>query len=388
MDEKIQEVIDLAVKAFDERQAEKERIAAEKAAKEAELQALVDAAKEEGKKLAEAEFKSWNVNFMQKAPTGSEGDSDEGPMKAFAYYLQTGDKGALKALQEGTDCEGGYAVPQGFVQRVEAKLPEFSWPRAAGVEVLQHRGDVLRIPSEGTEPALPSVAAEEAGYATDSPTLETTDVTLYKFTKLIKISEELDMDAPFFIDFIVRRVAEAFGEAEGKYVAVGTGSSQPSGVMTGGTAALTFDSTGNITADEIPELFYKLQSAYRGRPSTAWAMHPDTEAYLRMIRDANAFAFPGGSVEGGSIALGGWKLESMYNRPVFNDDDFGTIATGAKVIVIGDWSYYKLVEHPSGYSFKRLEELYSANGQIGLRWFKRWGGAVSQAEAFQYGTMA
>jgi HK97 family phage major capsid protein len=269
-----------------------------------------------------------------------------------------------------------------------AKLAEISWARLAGVSIFQTNRDVYRIPLEGTEPALPTRVAEAGAYATDTPTFEVLDATIHKFTKLIKATDEVLADNATGLEaWMTSRVAEAFGEAEGKYVATGTGTNQPQGVFVGGTAGLTFDSTGNITADEIPEMFYKLQAQYRGRPSVAWLAHPDTEAYIRMIRDANAFAFPGGSVEGGSIARGGRRLDALYSAPFFVDDDCATMVTAAKVLLIGDFSHYALVEN-GGFALKRLEELYAANGQVGFRWTKRWGGGVMQAEAFQYGTMA
>lgn len=394
----IEEVQDIVAKAVGAAFAAKEASEKAEADRNAELDSArlegFEAGKQEGASEKEKELKSWvdekgGATHMKVANAGSEGGADEGPMKAFWSYVRTGDPGAAKALQEGTDCEGGYLVPQGFSNEIVAKLAERSWPRLAGVRIYQHKGDNFRIPIEGTEPALPTVTAEEGAFTTDSPTFEVTDVVLYKFTKLIKVAEELDEDEiAGMAQWLPMRVAEAFAEAEGKYVAVGTGSSQPQGVFVGGTAGLTFDSTGNITADEIPELFYKLQSQYRGRPSTGWLMAPEVEGYIRMIRDANHFAFPGGDAEGGTIARGDWQLSTLYSKPVFNDDDCASMATGLKVICIGDFSQYAFVEHPGGFRFKRLEELYSANGQLGLRWYKRFGGAVLQAEAFQYGTMA
>lgn len=325
---------------------------------------------------------------MKVAPLGSEGDPEEGPVKAFWYYVQTGDIGPTKALQEGSDCEGGYLVPQGFNADIIAKLAELSWPRLAGVTMFRTNRDVFRIPIEGTEPALPTVTAEEGSYTTDSPTFEVLDATIYKFTKLIKASEELLADDATSLEtWMTRRVAEAYAEAEGKYVAVGTGSSQPQGVFVGGTAGLTLDSAADISAAEIPELLYKLQSQYRGRSSTAWLAHPDTEAFIRMIRDANHFAFPGGSGEGGSIARGGRMLDALYSIPFFTDDDCATMGTTAKSLIVGDFSFYAMVEN-GGFSLLRLNELYSETGQIGFRWNKRWGGGVMQAEAFQYATQA
>lgn len=41
------------------------------------------------------------------------------------------------------------------------------------------------------------------------------------------------------------------------------------------------------------------------------------------------------------------------------------IAAGAKTIAFGDFSYYWIADR-QGRSFKRLNELYAANGQVGF----------------------
>jgi len=61
--------------------------------------------------------------------------------------------------------------------------------------------------------------------------------------------------------------------------------------------------------------------------------------------------------------------------------------SGLKPIVFGNWNFYALVER-HGLIISRNPYLYQGNGQIGLFSKIRMGGAVLQAEAFQYGTMA
>jgi HK97 family phage major capsid protein len=63
------------------------------------------------------------------------------------------------------------------------------------------------------------------------------------------------------------------------------------------------------------------------------------------------------------------------------------IATTVKSICIGNWDYYSLVER-SGMTVSRNPYLYEANDQVGFFARIRWGGMVSIAEAFQYGTQA
>ena len=59
------------------------------------------------------------------------------------------------------------------------------------------------------------------------------------------------------------------------------------------------------------------------------------------------------------------------------------MASGRSVIVIGNWKYYGIVER-NEIVISRNPYLYQGNGQVGFFVNIRFGGAVLQAEAFQY----
>ena len=142
---------------------------------------------------------------------------------------------------------------------------------------------------------------------------------------------------------------------------------------------LDFDSTGNITADEIPELLYKLKSQYRVRSS--WFMHNDVEGYLRKIRDTSLFAFQPVM----DLAAGLTQWNSLLGRPLFNENNMdSSLGTGDQVMVVGDFSKYALVER-KGLVVSRNPYLYQANWSgrdlrslppgwrsVGLRSIRNW----------------
>lgn len=384
---------------------------AEKAAQEAERKAMREEVEAEVRGELKTEFEE-KAEALKKAPaynkrvgkrSKSEG-TDE-----FLHWMATGDNGAMKvlkpdyigggaetialdlpskyevkALQGQTDTEGGYLIPDDFVASIVSMREQFSWVRQAGVNVMQTNLDVVNIPTESTALANLTRTAEEGTYTTNDPIFGQVAITIHKFTKSTRISEELLADDATGMEaWYARRLAEVAASTESYYVAIGTGSAQPQGVFVGGTAGLTFDSALNITADEIPELFYTLQKQYRANSS--WLMNGEVEGYLRKIRDANDFAF---NPVGMGVGVSGvaW-METLYGRPVFNDEACATIATSAKTILVGDFSFYTLAERKS-ISISRNPYLYQATGQVGFFSNFRWGGAVTQAEAFQYGTQA
>jgi HK97 family phage major capsid protein len=57
-----------------------------------------------------------------------------------------------------------------------------------------------------------------------------------------------------------------------------------------------------------------------------------------------------------------------------------TAGSGAKTILFGDFSYYWIADR-QGRTFKRLNELYAANGQVGFLASQRLDGKLILPEA-------
>jgi len=327
----------------------------------------------------------------------------------FVHWMKTGDNGnekvlkwdnmiaedgkvyeeattsGRKALQVGADTEGGYLAPEDFYSTIIEKRDQLAWTQNVGINRIQTSLKNVQIPNEAVSMPRFAITAEEGAYSDTDPAFGEVDVTIYKFTRMNKFSEELmDDQAANLTEFYANSLARAWALTESYYIAVGTGSAQPQGVFVGGTAGLTFDSADYPAPAEIPELFYKLGNGYR--MDAVWLMNDDTEAFLRGIRDANDFAFdPVGQNVG---VRGSWRYETFYGgKPIYTETGVSTGGTGLKTVLIGNFGFYGLAEHTS-LAVSRNPYLYQANGQVAFFSKIRWGGAVLQAEAFQYGTQA
>ncbi len=346
------------------------------------------AIKAEAKKEAEDEIKAklepaYKGGFsINKVGLGLKDDDK----KSFERWLRTGDEVAVKAaLQEGTTTEGGFAVPNDFLEEFIAKRNNLSSIRQAGARVIQTNRDYLDIAVEDTSTTTFVRSAEEAAYDENEVTMKQVQVTVHKWTKVCKVSEEfIEDDGANVMEFVMNDFAEKAAMTEVRYAINGTGTNQHKGAIALDTTEanwLDFDSTGNITADEIPELLYKLKSQYR--VNSSWFMHNDVEGYLRKIRDTSLFAFQ--PVMDLAAGLSQWN--SLMGRPVFNQNDMtATLATGNQVILVGDFSKYALVER-KGLVVSRNPYLYQANGQVGIFAHFRQGGAPLVYEAFAIGEM-
>jgi len=157
----------------------------------------------------------------------------------------------------------------------------------------------------------------------------------------------------------------------------GTGSGQPEGVFVGGTAGLTFDAAATIAAAEVPELYHKLPDFYS--EGAVWTTRNATLGILRGLT-GNPFLF-------NPTPQGDAPYGNLYGKRVLLTDQVAAATTGLKSIIVGNWSFYGLVER-SGLVVSRNPWLYQASGQVSFFVHARWGGTVLQSEAFQYGTMA
>ena len=72
--------------------------------------------------------------------------------------------------------------------------------------------------------------------------------------------------------------------------------------------------------------------------------------------------------------------DTILGRPVITSAYMPVAAAGAKTVAFGDFSYYWIADR-EGRSFKRLDELFAATGQVGFRGSERVDGKLILPEA-------
>ena len=72
--------------------------------------------------------------------------------------------------------------------------------------------------------------------------------------------------------------------------------------------------------------------------------------------------------------------DTILNRPVYTSAFMPAIAAGAKSVLFGDLGFYWVADR-EGRSFKRLNELYAATGQVGFLSSERVDGKLILPEA-------
>lgn len=305
--------------------------------------------------------------------------------KAFYHYLRTGESAELrkarKALQEGAATEGGYLVPDDEYGSIIAKRDESSIISRLGLTRVTTDRDKFNFPTENTSMTKFTIVAEEGAItaAQSDPSFAQVPVTIYNFKKLIKVSEELLEDENSNLEaFLTNALGRALADTENYYALIGSGSTQPQGAFTGGTAGLTLASASAIAPAEIPALMGKLKTPYHS--GAAFVMDPATWFHLKGLTGSQ-FIFTDG-VARLSGTVDGPTLEGF---PVVLNSNVAAIGASAKSVLFGNFDFMGFVTN-RGVRVRRLVELYAGNGQVGILANYRFGCAVLEGEAFQYAT--
>lgn len=375
------------VKATEPQPADAATKAAELSTEETEMsQEILDAIKalsdrldtqEAAAKSAEPEVKTGGVAVPAIITNPSKDSSAEAEFKAFLRGMPV-----KAALNEGTNSQGGYAVPAQYSNDLVRPLTDLSYLRLAGARVINVQGtDAFHVPSL-TYASAASLTSEAASYTEAEPTMGEVLFQPWKLTRLSKVSEELAADSRFDLwgQILNPDFAQSFATAENSYFTTGTGTSQPSGVVTGATSSVFTEATGNttsVTADGIISTFFTLD--YKYRQNAVWMMNDATLQLVRKLKDSqnrylfemNPFTSPGMTQIGAAQGPAGVTSSGMLlGKPVITNNSMATAAANAVTILFGDFSYYWIADW-AGLEMQRLSELYAANGQVGFRAFRR-----------------
>ena len=179
-----------------------------------------------------------------------------------------------------------------------------------------------------------------------------TMLSAYKLGTMIKISNELLNDSAFDLEAYFRtEFARRIGNKEEEAFLTGDGSGKPTGIFNttgGGQLGVTAASATAITADELIDLFYSLNSAYR--KNAVWLLNDSTMKNIRKLKDSNGqYLWQPALHEGGFDTLLGKRI---YTSPYAPE-----LAAGQKTVAFGDFNYYWIGDR-LGITFKRLNELY------------------------------
>lgn len=302
-----------------------------------------------------------------------------------------------RAQSVGTTTAGGYAVPQGFIARVDRKLKMISPFFAENQQGLENesifdfirteKGNDLPMPTNDDTSNTGELLAENTDAFANATDFVLGQVTLkaYKYNaKPMKVSNELLNDSGVDIEALVADIlATRIGRIVNTQFTTGDNSSKPQGIVIGASAGKTTASATAITFAEIIDLVHSVDAAYRKSPSCRFMLHDSILAYLKK------------TTVGASDGRPLWVPGFAYGAPdtidgfpyLINNDMASTVATTNITMLFGDMKKY-MIRQVNGYIVKRLNERFADLDQTAWLMFARFDGRYANTAAIKKLTQA
>lgn len=232
----------------------------------------------------------------------------------------------------------GGAVPTSVYDRIVEHLVQANVVRNVATVVTTNTGETINVPTS-TAFSTASIVGEAAQASPSDPTLATRALGAYKYVVLVQLSNELAADGAVDVGgFLARQAGTAIGVATRGHMTTGSGSSQPTGIVTSSTAGVTgaTGATGAFTADNLIDLRYSVGGAYTSQPGVGWMMNNTAMSAARKLKDTtNQYLFAPG--------LNG-DPDSLLGFPVYANDSMASPALSAKSVLFGHFPSYFIRE--------------------------------------------
>lgn len=265
-----------------------------------------------------------------------------------------------------TTTAGGYLIPQGFEQRlVLARLAFGGMRQARTRKFTTDSGNDWPIPTmDDTSNKGMLLAINTADTKLDVAFGQKTMKAYVMHSKTVLVPWQLLQDSAFDVEGEI--LAPAFGQRIGRiendYFTTGAGTTEPQGVITGASSALTGTGAAALGPGyaDVVGLFHGVDPAYR--PTAQFMCNDTTVKLMRLVVDDNNRpiwlpAATGGMAEATPMSLLGHEL--IVNQSMASP------GANAKCLAFGDFGFY-WIRDVRGVQVVRQGELYSGSLQDGF----------------------
>ena len=240
-------------------------------------------------------------------------------------------------------------------------------------------GENLQIPSLSAY-STGTVTSEAGPIGESDPTFNAfKTLGAYKYSFLTQISREMVEDAGVdILGFLATQTGNAIGYAVNGALTTGTGTVQPTGIVTAAGSGITGGTgvSGAFTADNLIDLVYSVDTAGRTLPGTGFQMNSKAIAAVRKLKDnAGQYLFtPSLSADARDLLLG----YPLYENPAIADP-----ATSAKSVIFGHLPSY-FARTVGGLRLDRSDDYAFQNDLITFRATMRVDGNLIQTSHVKY----
>lgn len=334
------------------------------------------------------------------------------PLRIFDIWTREGERAITaeqwqvirNTMSTTTGSEGGYSVPSLIASQLIDYMKAYGTMRKVADVLQTADGKPLSYPTtDGTAEVGEWIAQNTTATAAD-PVFGTVSLNVFKASsKIVAAPVELLQDSTIDMEaFIMKRLGQRLGRIANTGYTVGTGTTQPDGVVpkAGSGKVGTTGQTLTIIFDDLIDLVHSVDPAYRG-PNASFMTNDSLLKVLRKLKDTTGRplwtpSWDGGiqvgtNQGGGNNGAGGFSNQNtpvvfdyLLGYPVWVNNDIAVPAANAKTLLFGDFSYYKIRDAMDVTMFRFTDSAYAKLGQVGFLAWLRTGGNLIDVNAVKY----
>lgn len=306
-----------------------------------------------------------------------------------ARQLQTLNQGFLDLSMEGralgttSGGVGGYTIPAGFQNKITETMKTFGGMRQVANVISTDSGNAIPWPGNNDTGNLGVILDENTAMAELDVAFTTNTLGAFMYVSgLVRVSYQLLQDTFFDLEaFLARKLGERIGRIQNRHFTIGVDTTQPQGLVVGGTSGVTAASATAVTIAELAALKRSVDPAYRDGGRAKFMMNDTTAGEIAGLVDTTGRPIWQPDLTGGDA-------DRLLGYPVVINQDMPHTATGLKPIAFGDFEAGYIIRDVRGIQLKRLEERYAEFLQVGFFAYARADGGVDDASAYRLITMA
>jgi HK97 family phage major capsid protein len=279
---------------------------------------------------------------------------------------------AARALSVSTGTAGGYTVPEGFIRQLEVNMLSFSGILQAADVMLTDQGNEMPWPTADDTGNEGEIVGENQAQSEADPTFAGVIFRAYKFSsKMVRVPVELLEDSAFDMAMTLgSMLGERLGRASNRKFTLGTGASEPKGIVQAASQGKETASSTAIADTELVELIHSVDPAYRA--GAAFMAHDQIYLVLRLLKGTDGhFLWADGLTANQPDRLLGYPA-------LLNQHMSSSVAAGNRTMLFGQMTKYK-VRRVRGIRLRRLVERYADQDQEGFVAFVRQDGNLLDA---------
>lgn len=309
---------------------------------------------------------------------------------AFMQFMRKGDDDGLrdlecKALQVGTDEDGGYAVPEELDRSILTLLQD--------EVVMRQESSVITVGGSNYK-KLVNVGGTASGWVGETDPRPATDASKLKLIEPFmgeiygnpqatqKMLDDVFFNAEAWIN---SELATEFSEQEEIAFTIGDGTKKPKGFLAyasslesdkdrafGTLQHIQSGSAAAVTADSIIQLVYTLRKTHRN--GAKFMMNNNSLFKIRMLKDT----------EGNYLWRPGLELgqpSTLLGYGIAENEQMPDIAADAKAIAFGNFKRGYIIVDRIG--TRVLRDPYTNKPYVGFYTTKRTGGMLADSQAIK-----